>query len=348
MKNNSIKHLIRPHILTMKPYSSARSEFEGKAELMLDANENPYNSHINRYPDPLQMKLKNRMADWKNVSEEQIIIGNGSDEIIDLLIRLFCRPTIDKIRILNPSYGMYEVSAVLNEVELIHSVLDENFQLDSNILKTNWDPNEKLFFICSPNNPSGNTIDSSLINSIIENYSGIVVIDEAYIDFSDSASYISKINQYPNLFVMQTFSKSIGAAGLRVGYGMSSVEIISFLNKIKPPYNLSTIVQEEAIKQLDKINDLKEQIEEIKGERKMLFQVLSDLKIVEKVYDSEANFLLTKVNDASKIYNILKNKGIIVRNRNGQHHCDNCIRITVGNPAENKLLIQTLKSISNE
>ncbi|HHP7241965.1 MAG TPA: histidinol-phosphate transaminase [Cyclobacteriaceae bacterium] len=346
MKQINIDELARPHLRSLIPYSSARSEYEGPAEIFLDANENALGSVVgtyNRYPDPYQKKIKKKLSDIKSVLPNQIFIGNGSDEAIDLLIRTFCEPKKDNILIFPPTYGMYKVSAMINEVGVTSQPLTPEFELNTNELRNKSLNDVKLIFICSPNNPSGNRIPTETIKSILDNYNKIVVLDEAYIDFSNDESLIALIRGYNNLVILQTFSKAWGLAGLRMGMAYSNSEIINLLNKIKPPYNLNEPAQKiilEALNQKDRKEDM---VKEIHQERTRLLQALQALNITQKVYPSDANFLLVKFNNAKKIFNYLINQSIIVRDRSNVILCENCLRITVGTNYENNKLIKALK-----
>jgi histidinol-phosphate aminotransferase len=339
-----IDKLVRENVIRLTPYSSARDEFKGKTGIFLDANENPY-GNLNRYPDPYQTGLKAKISAIKNIDAEKIFLGNGSDEIIDLSFRIFCNPGVDKVLTFLPTYGMYEVSASINDINIIKIPLNESFHIDLNNVKP-WisDKNLKVIFICSPNNPTGNSMNYSDVEYIIANFKGIVIIDEAYIDFSDTPSFINMVDRYPNLIVMQTFSKSYGLAAARVGMAFSNPAIIKYFNKLKPPYNISKINQDAAIQRLDKDEKNKIQIRKIKKEKEKLSAELGKMKITEKVWPSDANFILVKVTDADHIYNTLVDKSIIVRNRSSI--VDNCLRITVGTPSENNKLINVLKSIA--
>ena len=340
----NIDDLVRKNVLTLTPYSCARDEFKGDAAIFLDANENPFGK-LNRYPDPYQRELKAAISKVKRIKEENIFLGNGSDEIIDLCFRVFCNPGVDKALIFTPTYGMYEVSASINDIQVLKVPLDENFQIDINKAKPYFsDKNLKLIFICSPNNPTGNCMNLSDVEDIIRNFSGIVVLDEAYIDFSDKPSFIKMIEKYPTLIVMQTFSKALGLASVRVGMAFTNQTIIKYFNKMKPPYNISTINQKAALKRIDKTEVTKNQIIKIKKEKLRLSSYLDKMKLTEKVYPSDSNFLLVRMKDANYIYNYLVDNSIIVRNRNSI--IDNCLRITVGSRAENSKLIKALNSIS--
>ena len=334
---------IRPNILRLSPYSSARDEFEGSGEVFLDANENPYETGLNRYPDPYQRQLKDQIASLKRVDTKQIFLGNGSDEAIDLIMRIFCEPGKDNIIVSDPTYGMYAVSAGINDVEIRKVPLSEDFSFMANDMLKVADVNTKAIFICSPNNPSGNALNSYEITKTIENFDGIVVIDEAYIDFSAQASFTEQLDKYHNLIILQTFSKAWGLAGLRLGMAFSSPEIINLMNKVKPPYNINIITQQEALKTLSNPEKVKEEVTNILQERAWLISELSKLKIVNHIFPSDSNFLLVRFNDAQPIFKYLIGKEIIVRDRSKVKHGENCLRITVGTSNENKTLIQALK-----
>jgi histidinol-phosphate aminotransferase len=340
----NINELVRENVIKLIPYSCARDEFKGKSGIFLDANENPF-GNLNRYPDPYQKELKAAISNIKGIAKEKIFLGNGSDEIIDLCFRVFCKPGVDKILIFTPTYGMYEVSASVNDIKIVKVPLNERFQININKVEP-WfsDKNLKLIFICSPNNPTGNCMNYSDVEYIITNFNGIVVIDEAYIDFSDKPSFIKMVDRYSNLILMQTFSKAFGLASVRVGMAFSNPAIIQYFNKLKQPYNISTINQKAALRKLEKVEEYKNQIIKIIKERERLSVNLKKMKITEKVYPSDANFLLVNVKKATYIYNTLVNKNIIVRNRSSV--IDNCLRITVGTRSENNKLINALNSIS--
>ncbi|WP_026977528.1 histidinol-phosphate transaminase [Flavobacterium tegetincola] len=344
MKNNERK-LVRKNILNLAPYSSARDEYEGTEGVFLDANENPFGTY-NRYPDPQQNKLKIRLAEIKNVKSNQIFLGNGSDEVIDLAFRIFCEPNIDKALTFTPTYGMYEVSANINSVDLIKVPLNKEFQIDRNSVQSYFsDANLKLIFICSPNNPSGNLIQSEDIEFILENFQGIVIIDEAYVDFCPDATFAAKLIQYPNLIISQTLSKAWGLAGLRLGIALMNEEILSFYNKVKAPYNISSVNQKIALETLNNREEFQENVKAILTEKEILIQELQKIKMVKKIYPSDANFLLIEVENANQIYAQLIAKQIIIRNRNSV--VENCVRITIGTADENKKLINALKTGSN-
>jgi histidinol-phosphate aminotransferase len=340
----NIDKLVRKNVLNLIPYSCARDDFKGDAAIFIDANENPFGT-LNRYPDPYQRKLKSAISKIKEVREENIFLGNGSDEIIDLCFRIFCSPGVDKALTFSPTYGMYEVSASVNDVQIIKVPLNENFQID--IKRTEpylADKNLKLIFICSPNNPTGNCMNISDVEQIIKKFDGIVVVDEAYIDFSSGPSFVKMVDKYPNLIVMQTFSKAFGLAAARVGMAFSNKFVIKYFNKMKPPYNISTINQKAALKKLGNIEDCKKQATKIIKEKERLVSELKKVKIADTVFPSDANFLLVRVKDANYVYNYLVGKSIIVRNRNSV--VENCLRITVGTRSENNKLIKALNSIS--
>ncbi len=339
-----LNKLVRENVKNLTPYSCARDEFKGKTGIFLDANENPFGK-LNRYPDPYQRDLKAAISKNMGISEEKIFLGNGSDEIIDLCFRVFCNPGKDNVLTFTPTYGMYEVSASVNDIKVIKVPLNESFQIDLKKSKP-WlaDNNLKLIFICSPNNPTANCMESSDISYLISNFNGIVVIDEAYIDFTEKPSFIKLIDRFPNLIVMQTFSKAFGLAAARVGMAFSNPAILQYFNKLKPPYNISTINQIAALRKLGKTEEFKSQVLKIKNEKERLNADLKKLKITEKVYPSDANFILVKVKNATLIYNSLIDKHIIIRNRTSV--INNCLRITVGTRSENNKLINALKTIT--
>jgi histidinol-phosphate aminotransferase len=340
-----IGKLVRKNILNMKPYSSARDEYKGEAEIFLDANENPYPSPYNRYPDPLQWKVKEKLAEIKNVKPDQLFLGNGSDEAIDLMIRGFCEPYKESILITEPTYGMYSVCAELNAVAIIKVKLTKDFDLDLDALFDALTSGTKIIFLCSPNNPTANLLSRDKIMKVLDQFQGIVVIDEAYIDFTKSESFVQLLPVYPNLVVLQTFSKAWGLAGLRLGMALASKQIIQILNKIKYPYNVNIQTQEIALKALQDVTKKDAAVREILDQRSSLAKDLGKLSITEHVYPSEANFLLVKVKDAPGTYKYLMDKNIIVRDRSKVTLCDNCIRITVGTPQENKSLITALQNL---
>jgi histidinol-phosphate aminotransferase len=345
MKFN-LESLVRNNIRNLVPYSSAREEFKGLEATFLDANENPY-GQFNRYPDPYQLKLKSKLAEIKGCHMDQIFIGNGSDEVIDLAFRIFCNPSVDKALTFVPTYGMYEVSAAINDVELIQLPLDENFQINRKaLLSFLADENLKLIFICSPNNPTGNLLRKEDIEIILKIFKGIVIIDEAYIDFSTQPSFLSKLNQFPNLIVSQTLSKAWGMAGIRLGLAFMNAEILSYYNKVKSPYNISEANQNFALQDLENRENYKTNLNQILKEKECLFQVLKDLSMIKKIYPSDANFYLVEVDNTNDVYSYLLNNQIIVRNLSKV--VPNTIRITIGTPEENQKLIKLLKNYPND
>jgi histidinol-phosphate aminotransferase len=340
-----INKLVRPNVKMLSPYSSARSEFKGKEGVFLDANENPYRDSLyNRYPDPLQSRLKERIAEIKNVKADNIFIGNGSDEAIDLLIRAFCEPANEKIIICPPTYGMYEVCANINNVSVIKVPLTpDEFQLNVNAIMESCDEKTKILFVCCPNNPTGNGVKSSDIHFMLKNFKGLVVVDEAYIDFASYKSLLNEINNFPNLVILQTLSKAWGLAGLRIGMAFAKNEIIEILNKIKPPYNVNESSQQLALQQLSKEKEHKQKVQLIIEQREVIRQQISYFSFVKKIYPSEANFLLVKVDDAQRLYQFMINENVIIRNRSNVTLCENCIRVTIGTEEENTTLINALK-----
>lgn len=343
----NLEKLIRRNIRELKPYSCARNEFQGEASVYLDANENPFNEPYNRYPDPLQWAVKEKIARLKEVSPEQIMLGNGSDEPIDLAIRIFCEPGKDNVVAMDPSYGMYQVCADINGVEYRKVLLDEDFQLDPEKLLKATDEQTKIVFLCSPNNPSGNLLERERVREILESFEGIVVIDEAYIDFAPGSSWLGELNKYPNLIILQTFSKAWGLASIRCGMAFAAPEVIGLFNKVKYPYNLNILTQRFILEELEKEDIRKEWVNDILEQRPLLAGELKKLTLVKKVYPSDANFLLVRVEDADQTYRLLLEKGIIVRNRSRISLCNNCLRITVGKSEENRLLIEALKGVSH-
>lgn len=343
MKTN-ISKLARPNILAMQPYSSARDESGGIQGIFLDANENPFGEN-NRYPDPYQNKLKNKLSQIKNIPIEKIFVGNGSDEIIDHIYRIFCNPGKDKAMFFSPTFGMYQVAAELNEVEIIDIPLTSDFQINIEEAKKYFnDENLKVIVICSPNNPTGNNIHPKDINFILENFKGIIAIDEAYIEFTNQNSYLDKIDHYPNLVIFQTLSKAWGIAGVRVGMAYSNPEIIQLLNKVKHPYNISVLNQKAAIKALSQKEEFEKRRKIIFSEKEKIRKELEKLSIVTKIYPSDANFFLVEFKEANLIFQELLNQKIIVRNQTTKIH--NSIRITVGSPEENEKLITVLKKLN--
>ncbi|WP_291275069.1 histidinol-phosphate transaminase [Flavobacterium sp.] len=343
----NIVDLVRPNIKKMQSYSSARDEFKEGSEsfVFLDANESPVDNGINRYPDPQQKKLKEVISKRKGIDSNQLLLGNGSDEVLDLLFRAFCEPNIDNVITLPPTYGMYAVLANLNAVENREVLLDSNFEPNVDGILKAIDDRTKIVFLCSPNNPTGNTFSRERIEKILSSFSGLVVIDEAYIDFSEKMSWLSELELYPNLIICQTLSKAYGMAGLRIGSLFASADIISILNKIKPPYNINVLSQEKAFEELLNINKLKKTINSIKEEKDRLIKVLLEVSFVKKVYPSDTNYLLIEVDDALKRYDQLLKNGIVVRNRSSQPLCTNSLRITIGTSEENDKLIQIIKQL---
>ncbi|KQB40701.1 Histidinol-phosphate aminotransferase [Flavobacterium daejeonense] len=344
-----INNLIRDNVKVLKPYSSARDEFEDfdTAEMVfLDANENPYQNGVNRYPDPQQANVKVALGEIKNLKPQQILLGNGSDEVLDLLFRAFCEPKVDNVITLPPTYGMYGVLANINNVENKEILLTADFQPQVDQILTAITPTTKLIFLCSPNNPTGNSFSTESVATLLENFNGFVVIDEAYIDFSDKASWLEKLDQYPNLIITQTLSKAYGLAGIRLGICYASTEVIAVLNKIKPPYNVNELTQQRALERLNDQEKINREISSILTERDTLLDVLNHVSFVEKIYPTEANFILIKVDNANARYDELIAKGIVIRNRTTQPLCENTLRLTVGTSEENKKLMEALLAIS--
>ena len=342
-RENMLSLLLRDNIRNITPYSTARDDCKAKMDIYLDANENPYPNGVNRYPSPHQPKLKEMLSVLKRVPAENIFIGNGSDEPIDLVIRVFCEPTADNIVGIAPSYGMYEVAAHVNNVEFRKVQLDTNFDVDVDALLQAVNARTKVIFLCSPNNPTGNNLSRERIHRILESFEGIVVVDEAYIDFADTPSFLAELGKFPNLIVLQTFSKAWGAAGVRLGMAFASPEIVKVLNKVKYPYNVNLLTQEYALKLLAEPEKMQAQLRRILSERAWLQERLPQLKCVCKIYPTDANFILAEVTDANAIYNYLVQAGIIVRNRTNVTMCAGCLRITVGTPEENRALITALE-----
>lgn len=344
-----IQKLVRSHIADLQPYSSARNEFDPveREVVYLDANENPFDNGVNRYPDPQQRKLKEVIARRRGVAANQLLLGNGSDEVLDLIFRAFCIPNQDKIIVMPPTYGMYRVLANINCVPLTEVPLNNDFQLITKKIINQISSQTKAIFLCSPNNPSGNSFRREDILTLLQSFTGLVVIDEAYIDFSTQKSLVSELSSYPNLIITQTLSKAYGLAGIRLGICIASEEIVDILNKIKPPYNINSLTQERAISALKDWDTTQEQITQLIAERKGLFAQLEKISFVEKVYPSDANFLLVRVDDANKRYAQLIQNDIVVRNRSKQVGCENCLRFSVGTPQENQILIETLNRLSS-
>ena len=332
----------------MSSYSSARDEYKNGCDenlIYLDANESPFDNGINRYPDNKHNDLKTVVSKIKNVNVNQVVFGNGTDEILDLIVRVFCNPNQDQIITLPPTYGMYDVIAKTNSVENIEIPLKSDFSIDRDKILGLKPSNTKILFLCSPNNPTGNSFDINILSDLIKDFKGIVVIDEAYIDFSSQKSLINLIGKYENLIITQTMSKAYGMAGIRLGMGFSNEKIISYINKIKPPYNINILTENKALEELKKVNEIKSNVNSILNHREKLIFFLEKLDFVEKIYESDANFILVKVDNADLRYNQLLKKGIVVRNRTNQYLCQNCLRITVGTKDENKILIKTLNEL---
>jgi histidinol-phosphate aminotransferase len=340
--------LVRGNIKQMKAYSSARDEFSGEASIFLDANENSFGSPLpvnyNRYPDPMQTAVKEKIAQIKGVPPKNIFLGNGSDEAIDLLFRVFCEPGLDNVIIFPPTYGMYEVCAEMNNVKLKKVPLTANFQLNLEAIEEAIDSHTKIIFVCSPNNPTGNSINRNDIEVLLNNFDGLVVVDEAYINYAKQKTFITELTEYPNLVVMQTFSKAWGLAGLRLGMAFAGLPIINYLNKVKYPYNINLSTQQLALEALEGINTVNNWVKVTVEQRDWLAEKLATLTFTETIYPSDANFILVKMKGAVAIYNYLASKGIIVRDRSRVVLCDDCLRITVGTPEENQQLINELKA----
>ena len=342
----NIEQFIRPNIRNLKPYSSARDEFKGEASVYLDANENPHNPAFNRYPDPLQWKVKEKIASLKKIDPQRIFLGNGSDEPIDLVYRVFCEPATDNVVAIEPTYGMYRVAAGINNVAYREVLLNERFDFSADDLLRATDSRTKLIFLCSPNNPTGNNLDRSQMMETVRNFAGIVVVDEAYIDFSSQPSLLGELERYPNLIILQTFSKAWGSAAVRLGMAFAAPEIVTVMNKVKYPYNVNQLTQDYALKMLENAGDTDKWVKMLLQERTRLQDLLAKAPCVEKMYPTDANFILVKVSDAKAIYGHLTENGVIVRNRHNISLCGNCLRITVGTPSENDTLIYALNNYS--
>ena len=346
--NFNINSLVRENIKGLQSYSSARDEYKDATSedmIFLDANENPFENGVNRYPDPQQNDVKELLSKIKNIDKNNILLGNGSDEVLDLIFRAFCEPKEDNIITLPPTYGMYAVLANINNIENRKVLLTENFQpkIEQILVKVN--ANSKILFLCSPNNPTGNSFSTEKVTELLKNFKGLVVIDEAYIDFSEQKSWLERLEEFPNLIITQTLSKAYGLAGIRLGVCYASKEIIAFLNKIKPPYNVNELTQQKAIKRLLKVDEVQQEIIKIKEERTALISNLKELNFIKKIYPTDCNFMLVKVDDATKRYNQLIKKGIVIRNRTTQPLCENCLRFTVGTKVENEKLLKALKEL---
>ena len=347
MNTFDANNLVRKNIQNMKSYSSARDEFKdfNTEMIFLDANENPFENSVNRYPDPQQNSVKLALAELKKVNVNQILLGNGSDEVLDLLFRAFCEPNKDNIITLPPTYGMYGVLADLNAIENREVVLNSEFQPNINAILESVDANTKIIFLCSPNNPTGNSFSDTAISELLDNFDGIIVLDEAYIDFSEKESWLNKIENYPNLVITHTLSKAYGMAGIRVGILYASASIIAIVNKIKPPYNINVLSQEKALERIKDSDKNSLEIQSILDNKRNLLEQLSKIEFIEKIFPSDANFVLIKVDNASKRYNQLIDFGIVIRNRTAQLLCENCLRITIGTNLENEKLINVLRTL---
>ena len=344
----NVLNLVRENIRNIQPYSSARDEFtEATSELVfLDANENPFDNGVNRYPDPQQQAVKERLSDIKKVAVENILLGNGSDEVLDLLFRVFCEPNKDNIIILPPTYGMYKVLANINAIEVKEVQLTADFQPKTETILSAANSKSKLLFLCSPNNPTGNSFSSIEVEKLLKQFKGIIVLDEAYIDFSEQESWLNRLEEFPNLVITQTLSKAYGMAGIRLGTCYASKEIISVLNTVKPPYNVNELTQQKALKRLNEIDAVQNEIQQIKNQKEVLIRALKQVVFILNMYPSDANFVLIKVDNATKRYHQLIEHGIVIRNRTKQPLCDNCLRISIGTIEENTQLIKVLKLIN--
>lgn len=341
-----MQSVVRSNIWALQPYSCARDEFKGRpASVFLDANENPYNGPLNRYPDPLQEEVKVKLGRIKGVNPAQIFLGNGSDEAIDLVFRIFCTPHLDNVVAIEPTYGMYQVCADINDVTYRAVPLEEGYQLNAGKLLEATDRNTKVIFLCSPNNPTGNLLNRVEVEKVLANFHGIVVVDEAYSDFSDEEPFRLSLAKYPNLIVLNTFSKAWGCAAIRLGMAFASTEIIGLLNKVKYPYNVNILTQEKALEMLSDVQKIQKWVISIKKERTTMLPAFADLPVCEKVYPTDSNFFLAKVTDANAIYNYLIDCGIVVRNRNKVALCGNCLRVTIGTPQENNALLAAMRRI---
>lgn len=340
-----LRDLVRPNIWKLAPYSSARNEYSGhEAHVFLDANENPYNSPLNRYPDPLQTEVKKKLSKYKGVDPKCMFLGNGSDEAIDLVYRVFCRPQIDNVVAIEPTYGMYKVCADVNDVAYRPVLLDDHFQLNADKLLTACDKHTKVIWLCTPNNPTGNNLDKGEIEKVLKLFDGIVVVDEAYSDFSTQPLFRKRLAEFPNLIVLNTMSKAWGCAAIRLGMAFASEEIIGLFNKVKYPYNINLLTQKQALAELDNINMVEKWVNVILLERKHMVQAFKELPECIEVYPTDANFFLARMTDAQSIYSYLVNKGIIVRNRSQVKLCDNCLRITIGSTIENSELLSAMRT----
>ena len=344
--NEELEKLLRNNLKNRQPYTSARDEFKLPAEIFLDANENPFETGMNRYPDPHQNKLKEKIAEVRGVQKENVFIGNGSDEVLDLLFRAFCEPREDNVIITPPTYGMYETLAEINDVQCRKAPLNEVFRLSAEVVLQQADDHTKIIFLCSPNNPTGNTLDENEIERLFNETVALIVIDEAYIDFSTKNSFLKRLDQYPRLAVVQTLSKAWGLAGLRLGLGFASKEIVLILDGIKPPYNVNTYSQQKAMESLGNPEETARKIAVLQKEKEKMRKALEQLPGVSRIFPSDTNFLLVEIKNATKIYQELINKGIVLRNRSGMLYCKECLRITIGTPEENKRLLDELTKLS--
>lgn len=347
MNTFNIQSLIRENIKTLKPYSSARDEYKasGSDMVFLDANENPFENGVNRYPDPKQKDVKSALAAVKNCNPENMVLGNGSDEILDLIFRAFCEPKQDNIITLPPTYGMYKVLADINNIAVKEVYLTKAFQPDVDEILSVADKNSKLLFLCSPNNPTGNSFSEEAVEKLLKEFNGIIVIDEAYIDFSSQKSWLNRLEEFPNLVITQTLSKAYGMAGIRLGVCYASLTIVDVLNRIKPPYNVNLLTQEKALERIENQERVEQEIDKIQRNKLQLAEALKNISFIKKIYPSDANFILTKVDDANARYHQLVDKGIVIRNRTTQPLCENCLRFTVGTEIENQRLIIALKDL---
>lgn len=342
-----IENIARANVLAMDPYASARDEFDGEGEVFLDANENPFPSAVNRYPDPYQKELKAEIAKVKGIQETQIIVGNGSDEVLDLLFRAFCEPTKDTVVTIKPSYGMYNVLAKTNDVNLVEVPLDSDFNLDASAILTSAKA-AKMIVLCSPNNPTGNLLNRNEIIKILNEFHGLVVIDEAYIDFSNGKTFLKELSNYENLFVCQTLSKAYGMAGVRIGLGFGNPKVIDLLNKIKPPYNVNTVSQNFALARLKDMKTVSQEVMQILLERSRVLEFMMNSEVIEKIYRTDANFVLFKVENANELYHFFAENGVVVRNRSKQFGCENCLRVTIGTHEENERFRMVLEAYSEK
>jgi len=345
----NLNNLVRENIKSLKPYSSARDEYKDATVddmVFLDANENPFENGVNRYPDPQQNSVKELLSEIKNVSKKNILLGNGSDEVLDLIFRVFCEPNKDNVITLPPTYGMYAVLANINAIENRAVLLSADFQPKVEQILNQADKNSKILFLCSPNNPSGNSFSADKVEELLLKFNGLVVIDEAYIDFSEEQSWLKKLGEFPNLIITQTLSKAYGLAGIRLGICYASEEIISILNRIKPPYNVNELTQKRAIERLLKVDEVNIEVKKIIEERNRLVKNVKQIDFINTIYPTDCNFVLVKVDDATKRYNQLIAKGIVIRNRTTQPLCENCLRFTVGTEVENEKLLKVLKDLT--